>query len=604
MSVPRLDEVDQTSAVERFNAVAAELRNVSQELREANDELKKKNKELSDEINRLQSVTNHLQHEKSLEEQKCLKLTTQNTRLSRTNTELQEKCEQLLSSNETEKQERESIKAELDKLKLEHERAVTDLQGKSEKPSIAQNTGSRWAHPTIVEDISLSTDVHIRVGKLTNFDHFFQCGYDVTTCCDGDLSVFQSVAHFVAVKWQLFDADKKESHRWNKACAMLEANYKNNPYHNAVHAADVLQGTCSLIAACPGLLAAMSKVEKVAVVFAALAHDVRHPGRAQNFLKATIDHLYLVYGGNSVLETMHVFSAFNVLSVEEADFTSDWNSEEALQLHSIVSKIITHTDMALHMGSMQKWGARVSGNTLNIQDAADRLEILTLFVHAADIGAQTKGLEVSQKWTSIVEEMYAQGDDEKRLGLPISPGNARGGSFERGQIFFLETFVWPIYDLINQLFPSIEAPIVNLKTLHQHYVGKLGEQKDFPSRANFVPPLEQKIQSLSADVERYRAAVSKMVEAQNKAPTPPNETPDFNSLIQEFQKRFSALEEREERAAAYQEKLADIAGKMYQKKKKGSSVEPTNSTVCTEGDHDPLRRALELLDQAMQRSNQ
>lgn len=58
----------------------------------------------------------------------------------------------------------------------------------------------------------------------------------------------------------------------------LEAGYRGNPYHNGTHAADVVQGLGALLLGDSSFREALSALELLALVIAAAAHDVGHPG--------------------------------------------------------------------------------------------------------------------------------------------------------------------------------------------------------------------------------------------------------------------------------------------------------------------------------------
>ena len=62
------------------------------------------------------------------------------------------------------------------------------------------------------------------------------------------------------------------------ALQRLEAGYRSNPYHNGTHAADVVQALGALLLGEPGFRDALSALELLAMVLAAAAHDVGHPG--------------------------------------------------------------------------------------------------------------------------------------------------------------------------------------------------------------------------------------------------------------------------------------------------------------------------------------
>ena len=63
----------------------------------------------------------------------------------------------------------------------------------------------------------------------------------------------------------------------------LQAKYKPNPYHNAVHAADIL-GSGLYIINSSFIQSNLTDLEMVSVILAHLAHDVGHPGYTNRFL--------------------------------------------------------------------------------------------------------------------------------------------------------------------------------------------------------------------------------------------------------------------------------------------------------------------------------
>lgn len=58
-----------------------------------------------------------------------------------------------------------------------------------------------------------------------------------------------------------------------------------------------------------------SKLEVLAALVAAAVHDVDHPGRTNQFLIETSNHLALLYNDNSVLENHHLAVAFQTMAV-------------------------------------------------------------------------------------------------------------------------------------------------------------------------------------------------------------------------------------------------------------------------------------------------
>ena len=57
----------------------------------------------------------------------------------------------------------------------------------------------------------------------------------------------------------------------------VEIEYRDNPYHNATHAADVVQTLGSMLLS-EGFREGLTAMEVLAMLIAAACHDVGHPG--------------------------------------------------------------------------------------------------------------------------------------------------------------------------------------------------------------------------------------------------------------------------------------------------------------------------------------
>ena len=86
---------------------------------------------------------------------------------------------------------------------------------------------------------------------------------------------------------------------------VMEDSYKDNPYHNKIHAADVLQ-TVHYMLKCKGMDNMFADAEILALLLAAIVHDVEHDGFNNDFHKASLSELALLHNNHSVLENHHV----------------------------------------------------------------------------------------------------------------------------------------------------------------------------------------------------------------------------------------------------------------------------------------------------------
>ncbi|XP_072236738.1 cGMP-inhibited 3',5'-cyclic phosphodiesterase 3B [Leuresthes tenuis] len=251
-------------------------------------------------------------------------------------------------------------------------------------------------------------------------------------------------------------------------CA-LENGYRDIPYHNRVHATDVLHAvwylttrpipgfqqihsehvtgsdTDSDSGISPGRISyASSKsssisddsygclawnipaLELMALYVAAAMHDYDHPGRTNAFLVATNAPQAVLYNDRSVLENHHAASAWSLyLSQPEYNFLINLDHVEFKRFRFLVIEAILATDLKKHFDFLAEFNTKVNDvNSPGIDwtNENDRLLVCQVCIKLADINGPAKVRDLHLKWTEgIVNEFYEQGDEEAKLGLPISP---------------------------------------------------------------------------------------------------------------------------------------------------------------------------------------
>jgi hypothetical protein len=93
----------------------------------------------------------------------------------------------------------------------------------------------------------------------------------------------------------------------------IEIGYTNNsnPYHNNIHASDVLQSTHWFISQ-TGIKNWLSDLEIFALLFSAIIHDYDHTGTTNNFHIQSGSSLAILYNDRAVLENHHVAQFFRL----------------------------------------------------------------------------------------------------------------------------------------------------------------------------------------------------------------------------------------------------------------------------------------------------
>ncbi|KAF7640210.1 Phosphodiesterase [Meloidogyne graminicola] len=277
----------------------------------------------------------------------------------------------------------------------------------------------------------------------------------------------------------------------------LESGYWDIPYHNRIHAADVLHGcfylTIHSINAFYGynqlineeeeededdeedeeeennnnfelnnnlnllnnkkqqkinelipLSQNMSALELMALYSAAAMHDYDHPGRTNAFLVASEDKKAILYNDRSILQKLNVF----------------------------VLEYILATDLKQHFDIIVQFNERAP--SMNLSNESDRMLISLMIIKFADINSPSKPYSLHKQWTErICQEFYEQGDEERIKNIPISPYMDRNEpAVAKLQDSFIAHIVNPLAIALNEanLLPILPG-------LSESEINKLNKQQ-------------------------------------------------------------------------------------------------------------------------------
>ncbi|XP_022650232.1 cGMP-inhibited 3',5'-cyclic phosphodiesterase A-like isoform X2 [Varroa destructor] len=276
----------------------------------------------------------------------------------------------------------------------------------------------------------------------------------------------------------------------------LENGYRDKPYHNRMHAADVLHGVYYLTSQpIPGLeqipvtdstqpefgqdspmhqtYFAQSyscdanlpygimginfpALELMALYLAAVIHDFDHPGRTNAFLVTTHAPQAILYNDRSVLENHHAAAAWSLLlSRPEFDFLRNLDKAEFKRLRYLVIECVLATDLKRHFEILAEFTAKMNmadSAGLDWTNEADRLLVSEMAIKLSDINGPCKRRDIHVQWTRRIEqEFYEQGDEEQRLGLPVSPFMDRSRpQLAKLQESFIKHLVAPLCNAYGQ----------------------------------------------------------------------------------------------------------------------------------------------------------
>ncbi|GMT13953.1 hypothetical protein PFISCL1PPCAC_5250, partial [Pristionchus fissidentatus] len=262
----------------------------------------------------------------------------------------------------------------------------------------------------------------------------------------------------------------------------LEHHYKENPYHNHIHGADVAQSMHVLLKS-PVLSGVFSDLEIMAALFAGAIHDVDHPGFTNQYLINSNNELAIMYNDESVLEQHHLAVAFKLLQDSSCDFLCNLSRKQRLQFRKIVIDMVLATDMSKHMSLLADLktmveAKKVSSSVLLLDKYNDRIQVLQSMIHLADLSNPTKPIDLYQQWNMrILEEYWRQGDEEKKMGIDVSPMCDRGNvTIEKSQVGFIDYIVHPLYETWADLvYPDAQGILDQLEENREWYQSRIPE---------------------------------------------------------------------------------------------------------------------------------
>lgn len=227
----------------------------------------------------------------------------------------------------------------------------------------------------------------------------------------------------------------------------VEHGYRDNPFHNRVHSADVVMNMDYLMSH-PRLEPHLTPMDRLAGLLAACCHDYDHTGLNNAFQINTLSKQAVLYNDKSVLENHHVAASFKLLlETENCNILEGLSSDEKKEFRSTMIETILATDMALHFEIMGHFNTKLQSGEFSLEEKRDKLMALKLCLKCADIGHTTKEFDLHMNWTKrIQDEFFLQGDRERDLGLEVSPFMDREKpSMAKSQLGFLDFVCKPLF---------------------------------------------------------------------------------------------------------------------------------------------------------------
>ncbi|KAG5461394.1 MAG: hypothetical protein BJ554DRAFT_6421, partial [Olpidium bornovanus] len=220
----------------------------------------------------------------------------------------------------------------------------------------------------------------------------------------------------------------------------VENGYRSTlPYHNAVHAADVLHAV-SRLASLQSVARFATDLDLLALYFAAIVHDLDHGGVNNTFLVNSSDPKALLYNDRSVLENHHVATAFAILQQDKCNFLSHMNRTDYASFRELVIDLVLATDLTQHFSVVSSFKNKVSvAASYNPESVREDSALCwKMIMKCGDVSNPSKewslryvgpdiadtgvtNTKTARKADSRRAKFLNQGDREQELHLKVSP---------------------------------------------------------------------------------------------------------------------------------------------------------------------------------------
>ncbi|GAA57323.1 high affinity cGMP-specific 3' 5'-cyclic phosphodiesterase 9 [Clonorchis sinensis] len=287
----------------------------------------------------------------------------------------------------------------------------------------------------------------------------------------------------------------------------IQANYRNNPFHNFRHCFCVTQMMYGMLHLC-GLNEKFTKEELGILLTACVCHDLDHPGYNNSYQINARTALAIRYSDISPLENHHCAVAFSILNRPETNIFANVSQEVFQRVRQGMTALILATDMARHGEIIETLKRYIEeGFVLDKKEHREQLKIV--LIKCCDISNEVRPMNVSEPWVDcLLEEYFTQyqqeykfedaydpklSDREKEEGLPVAPFMDREKvTKSSAQIGFLKFVLIPMFQTVAKIFPIIdEIMVTQLKFALHRYEDLQAEEENERKKSSAITDEDQ-----------------------------------------------------------------------------------------------------------------
>lgn len=295
---------------------------------------------------------------------------------------------------------------------------------------------------------------------------------------------------------------------------MLAVPRFTNPYHNAVHAADVVQTALYMLyGGNLRQIANLAPLDIFSVVLAGTVHDYAHPGFNNMYCVKTQHPLAIRYNDKAILEMHHIAAAFCLMHSNPAfRFFSDISETSYIAIRELVMSTVLATDMSSHFAELGRFKSRIQAGDFLARSPEtdqppheDKVLACNVVIHACDISNPAKPLDTYLDWTTrVLWEFFKQGDLEKEAKVAVSMFMDRETTnIAKCQLGFIDILVFPLFDALTIMLPELTRCTDALESNKEYWKTRVEEmEEEMQSGQQRMPAAMGGIIELTRDDEK------------------------------------------------------------------------------------------------------
>ena len=253
----------------------------------------------------------------------------------------------------------------------------------------------------------------------------------------------------------------------------IRAHYRVNPYHNWYHGFHVFQFGFYMLTT-SRLQQLLTPLDQLALLVSCLCHDVDHPGTTNDFQIAIDSGLARIHNEIAVLENHHAFMTCEILRHPQCNFFTAFTAQQFRSFRKVVVAAILATDMAVHFELCRQF-RRLDSDLAEYrtEKEEDRQLVINLVVHSSDLSAQVMDFAIASLWEArVTAEFMAQNDMEQSLGVPVTPlmiGLHDHQKRYEKHLSFLHYVMQPLWDVVSDVLPPMQQCVDSLNRNKERY---------------------------------------------------------------------------------------------------------------------------------------